>query len=121
MTNIKQSAPEVILELDRKRRYCLDWNALRKLEMRLGKGAFREIDFEDPGINDFTYILWGGLLTDDPQLSIDDLCDMLGDVDVLERIKKQVVESVSASFVEKDKTVKKKVATTKAKAKAKQT
>jgi hypothetical protein len=108
MSKASAAQPDVILNLDRPRRFRLDWNALCQLEKKLGKSAFRALDWNDPGLNDFTQILWGGLLSDDPTLTLRQLEDMMN-AGVLNQIKSLVLRGVEAAFPETDDDAKKKL------------
>lgn len=71
MSNALEAKPEITINLDKPRKFVLDWNAMRALEVRVGKKAIRAIDWEDPGFEDLTLIIWAGLLTDDPTITSD--------------------------------------------------
>lgn len=71
MSNAFVAAPVMEIEIDRKRKFCLDLNAFCELEKRLGKSLFKVIKWDDMGFNDMRLLLWAGLLSDDPELSFD--------------------------------------------------
>ena len=99
--NANAAKPEVILHLDKPRVFRMDWNALCQLEKRLGKSAFAEIDWENPGLNDITNIIWGGLLSSDPTLTFDQVCSFLSPGAIAD-IKMQVLGGVVAAMPEID-------------------
>jgi len=77
MTNAKQASPAIVVDLDRKRNFVLDLNAFCELEKRVGKSLFKLIKWDDMGVNDLRYLLWAGLLTDDPSLTLEDFSKMV--------------------------------------------
>ncbi len=76
MSNAEKASPEMYVELDRKRKYILDLNAFCELEKRIGKSLFKAINWEDMGVNDLRLLLWAGLLTDDPALTLEEFTKM---------------------------------------------
>lgn len=97
MTNAEQARPEKYITLDRRRKFIMNWHALLMLEKTLGKNAFRAIDWSDPGLNDVTHILWAGLLTEDPSLTIAQVIEMLNPND-LARISSEISEGTAAAM-----------------------
>ena len=98
MTNAEQARPEKEITLGGKRRkFVMNWNALLMLEKSLGKSAFRAIDWADPGLNDVTHILWAGLLSEDPTLTIKQVVDMLSPTD-LQQITSEIAAGTAAAM-----------------------
>lgn len=97
MANAAKALPDIILDLDKPRKFRLSWYALCCLEKRIGIEALREIRFEDPGLNGFTNILWAGLLVDDPTLTFEQVCDMMS-VDTFGEIRAKVVAGIIAAM-----------------------
>lgn len=77
MTNATHASPETKVMLDRERTFILDLNAFCELEKRVGKSLFKVIHWEDMGVNDLRLLLWAGLLTDDPSLTLETFSKMV--------------------------------------------
>ena len=77
MSNAKQASPAHKIMLDRERTFVLDLNSFCELEKRLNKSLFKAIKWDDMGVNDLRYLLWAGLLTDDPSLSLEEFSKMV--------------------------------------------
>lgn len=66
-----QAMPEIEIKLDKKRKLVFDFNALCKLEETTGKNALRGETWSDLSALDVRALLWGALLRDDPELTLD--------------------------------------------------
>lgn len=97
MSNATEAKPEVFITLDRPRRFCVDWNAMRALEKRVGKKAVRAIDWNDPGFDDLTLILWAGLLSDDPTLT-DEFVGKYLNLDKLKELESVITAAARAAM-----------------------
>lgn len=77
MTNALIASPEMTIKLgDRDRKFVLDLNAFCELEKRVNKSLFKAIRWDDMGVNDLRLLLWAGLLTDDPALTLEQFSKM---------------------------------------------
>lgn len=77
MTNAQQARPDRYITLDRKRKCVLNLAALCALEEKLGQSAFRAINWGELGVRDLRLILWASLLTDDPELTLEHLDEIV--------------------------------------------
>lgn len=79
MANAHKASPEVILNLDRPRKFLLNLRGLRLVEEKTGKSLFKQVKWGELGFKDLSLLLWAGLLNEDPDLT-QDQCDELFDV-----------------------------------------
>ena len=91
-----QAQPEILLHLDKPRKFKMNWNALLALENALGKEGFKALNWGEPSYYELTRILWAGLLSNDPSLTFEHLCEHMS-FDVLAQIQPQMVQSINAS------------------------
>lgn len=101
MSNAFVASPSLEVELDRKRKFCLDLNAFCELEKRLGKSLFKVINWNDTGFNDMRLLLWAGLLSDDPTLSFEDFNKMMS-VPQLMKLMPLVMDMLGRSLPQSD-------------------
>jgi len=78
MSNAAVAQPELELDLDKKRKLTFDFNALCTIERVVGKNALFDMSlWQRPSAAELRAILWAGLLTDDPTLTLEDTGKLL--------------------------------------------
>lgn len=92
----KQVMPAVEIELDKKRQLVFDFNALCKLEETTGKNALRGDTWSNLSALDVRALLWGALLRDDPDLTLDQVGQFI-DFRNLEKITGAIQEAFEAA------------------------
>ncbi len=75
--NANLALPDIVITLDKPRKFRLDFFALCKLEQKIGKSALRAIDWNDLGMNDTLLLLWAGLLSDDSTLTYEKVGELM--------------------------------------------
>ncbi len=71
MTNAELAQPEVELQLDKPRKFCIDFNALCVLEKITGRNAlFDTTIWIKPDLNILRAIIFAGLTGNDPELTL---------------------------------------------------
>ena len=73
MTNNDQAKPELYLDLDKRRRLVLDFNAIHLWETHFNKSFIYDVKWDRPRITDIVSILWASMATDDPDLKFSDM------------------------------------------------
>ena len=74
MNSAAQAQPDLFLELGgKRRRFVLDWNAIRRWEERFDKSFIYDIRWDRPKASDIVSVLWAALATDDPDLKYEDM------------------------------------------------
>lgn len=76
MSNAHKARPEIILKLDKDRKFVFDMNGLCTAEEKLGKSVFKCVNWKDLGVRDLRLLLWAGLLGDDPTLTQQQIGEM---------------------------------------------
>lgn len=69
--NARNAMPEVELKLDKLRKLCFDFNAICRLEETTGKNALSSETWSNLSAMDVRALLWGALLRDDPELTLE--------------------------------------------------
>lgn len=87
MSNADKVKPEVILNLDRPRKFILDLKGLRRAEEITGKSLFKLVRWSELGFSDLSYLLWAGLLGEDPTLTRDQSDELFDAVNVVDNFK----------------------------------
>lgn len=103
--NAKKAQPELYLQLDRKRKVVFNLGAMCALEERLGKSLFRVINWKDLGFRDLTLLLWAALLTDDPDLKLEQVHELFDAESIgsnLENLQVIVAEILDRAMPEAD-------------------
>lgn len=78
MSNAAVAQPELELDLDKKRKLTFDFNALCTIEKVVGKNALFDMSlWMKPTAGELRAILWAGLLSDDPNLTLEDTGKLL--------------------------------------------
>ncbi len=95
MSNIDKIKPEILLQLDRPRKFLFNLKGLRIAEEKTGKSLFKQVRWADLGFSDVSLLLWAGLLSDDPTLTRDQVDEMFDLMHAVENFKQivQVIES----------------------------
>ncbi len=82
MSNAKQARPSIILNLDQPREFIFNLNALCTAEERLGKSIFKLVDWKNLGLKDLRLLLWAGLVSKSPELTVEEVGDMIDAVSI---------------------------------------
>ena len=75
--NLQAAMPEVEIDLDRKRKLIFDFNAICKLEEVTGRNALSGEMWSSMKAQDVRALLWGALLKDDPDLTVDQVGSLI--------------------------------------------
>lgn len=100
MSNANLALPEIEINIDKPRKFRLDFFALCKLEQKIGKSALRAIEWNDLGLHETSLLVWAGLLSDDPSLTYEDvgrLMSVPGAMKQFAEIKSRVMSGIEAA------------------------
>lgn len=118
MKNADKAKPEIVLNLDRARKFVFSLGALRRVEERLGNSLFKVINWKDLGFKDISILLWAGLISDDPEITqeqSDELFDLEGAVVNFAKIKDFIEVALDRAMPSLDEADREAVATAKKK------
>lgn len=73
----KPTAPMIELELDKKRRLLLNFNAMALFEEQTGKNILASDVMENPSARDIRALLWACLVHEDPELTVEQVGAMI--------------------------------------------
>lgn len=75
--NRGNAQPEITIELDKKRTLIFDFNALCRLEELTGKNALNGETWSSLSAKDVRALLWSAMLREDPDLTIQEVGEMI--------------------------------------------
>lgn len=103
----------VYINLDKPRRFKFSIGFMARLERLLGKERAQALNWSSLSMGELVEVLHVAFSKDDPDLTIEDIEDMIEGVEDYEEVVTKIVESMSAAFPEKKAPARKKKTTTK--------
>ena len=90
------------VKLDRKRHLRLTSQAIADFERVTGKPLLAESTLSNLSLRDFVTIVWALLLHEDPQLTIEQVRDMIHPLGKIKELRDKIVEACDAYVKEMD-------------------